>query len=55
MNIQLPSLQWFLLGALLWLSGGTLLDVLKHTLATMGNFTSKATETLKNVSHQGRI
>jgi len=54
MNIQLTPLQWFL-SALLWLFSGIALDVLKPMLATLGNSTSRATWTLKNISHKGRV
>jgi hypothetical protein len=54
MNIQLTLVQWFIV-ALVWLSFGTLVDVLKLVLATLGNSASKATGTLKDISRIGRI
>ncbi len=55
MNIQLEPWQWSLLGFILWLVFGPILDVLKIVIATFSNFTSNTTGTLKNISRRGRI
>jgi len=54
MNIDLTPQQWFIV-ILLWISFGMVLDVLKLLIAVAGNTTSRGSETLKDLSHTGRI
>lgn len=53
MNIQLTPFETTI-AVLLWLSLGTLVDVLKLILATMGNSATKATGTIREFSSEGR-
>lgn len=53
LNTSSPTI--YFISFTLWLLFGAFVDVFKVILATFGNTTSKLTETLKDISHVGRV